>query len=260
MNAPPDSLPPMLVLAGGLGTRLRGRIGNDLPKVLAPVHGRPFVDYLLAWCGAQGLGRVGFALGHRAEAVIDHLRASAAAQPFATGWCVEPEPRGTAGGLALALAELLPDGGPCLVMNGDTLVEVDLHAFRDGFGATGAEVGLVAAAVPDAGRYGALVLDGDCRVRRFAEKDPAPAGAAGEAWINAGIYLLSPRFQDRLRGIGRGSLERDLFARLPAGAIWAFKGARRFLDIGTDASLDEAQRVLAPLSGGHDAVRIWRDG
>ncbi len=255
MTAPPP-LPGMIVLAGGLGTRLQGSIDPDLPKILAPIHGRPFLDYLLAWCAGQNLARIRFALGHRADPVIARLQAAAGHLPLPIDWSIEAAPLGTAGALAMALGEGWPGDAPCLVMNGDTLVDVALAAFCAQFRRTGAEVGLVAARVRDPGRYGALTLDDADRVLRFAEK--RPAGRDDEAsWINAGIYLLSPAILAAIRTWSGGSLERDLLSTLPAGAIWAFRGARRFIDIGTHDALDEAQRLLAPLAGRSPAGSLW---
>src|SRR4051794_32472077 len=100
------------VLAGGLGTRLRGAIGA-LPKVLAPVAGRPFLDILLDQIAHQGFGRVVLLLGYRADAVEAHL-AAAPRSDLRIETVVEPEPRGTAGALRLALSRLTSD--PVVVM------------------------------------------------------------------------------------------------------------------------------------------------
>ena len=259
MTAAAEPLPPMIVLAGGLGTRLRDRIGPDIPKILAPVHGHAFLDYLLAWCSGQRLQYVHFALGHHAEAVVARLRAVEDRLPFAISWSVESEPRGTAGALALALAGSgdRPADRPCLVMNGDTLVDVALPTFRDAFTGTGARVGMVAAPVPDASRFGTLILDGEDRVLNFAEKR-IPAGSNVGGWINAGIYLFSPEICTRVAMLARGSLEHDLLAILPPGTIWAFRQARRFIDIGTDESLDEAHRLLVPNPDRGATGMVWR--
>ena len=80
MTAAPSASGPALagidtvVLAGGLGTRLRPMVA-DRPKILAPVGDRPFLDHLLAWLMGQGARRVVFSLGHLAEQVEAHLAA-----------------------------------------------------------------------------------------------------------------------------------------------------------------------------------------
>ncbi|MCC7167947.1 MAG: NTP transferase domain-containing protein, partial [Rhodospirillales bacterium] len=109
-----------LVLAGGLGTRLRAAL-PDRPKALAPVAGRPFLFHLLDFLAAQGIRRAVLALGHQAamirEAVVDY-------QTIEIAISEEPEPRDTGGALALARPRLHSD--PVLVVNGDSLAPVDL--------------------------------------------------------------------------------------------------------------------------------------
>lgn len=235
----------VVVLAGGLGTRLRPAVA-DRPKALAPVGvgGLPFLDLLLAWLHGQGARRVVLALGHMAdqvEARLDGLRGRFPGLDLRAS--VEPGPLGTGGALRHCLPLLRSD--PVLVANGDSLAEVDLPAFLAAFRASGAPAGLVAVGVPDAGRYGRLELSDRGRVLRFAEKDPAFAGPAP---VNGGVYLFRrDLLSERLPPAGAaGSLERDLLQRLPPGAALAFPGSGRFVDIGTPESLAAAADVLAP--------------
>lgn len=235
----------VVVLAGGLGTRLRPAVA-DRPKALAPVGdgAQPFLDLLLAWLHGQGARRVVLALGHMAgqvEARLDGLRDRFPGLDLRAS--VEPGPLGTGGALRHCLPLLRSD--PVLVANGDSLAEVDLPAFLGAFLASGAPAGLVAVGVPDASRYGRLELSAEGRVLRFAEKDPAFAGPAP---INGGVYLLRRGLlSERLPPAGApGSLERELLQRLPPGAALAFPGSGRFVDIGTPESLAAAAEVLAP--------------
>jgi len=253
VTGPAGGMPEAIVLAGGLGTRLKGVIAPDLPKLLAPVHGRPFLDYLLAWLAGQGVTRIAFALGHGAAAAIPLL--SAAQGRFAhLRWTVEASPLGTAGAIATAIAGAAPD--PRLILNGDTLADVRLADLCAGFHARKPLLALVAAQVADPGRYGRLDLDDAGQVRRFAEKSAEPAGSA-PAWINAGIYLAGQEVLSRTAALGRGSFEREVMMALPPGAIWAHCAARRFIDIGTGSSLAEAQAVLAPLDTDSTGTGIW---
>lgn len=229
----------VVVLAGGLGTRLREAV-PDRPKILAPVSGRPFLDHVLELLASQGAHRVVLALGYLAGQVEAHLAGSRIALPnLEISTSVEPEPQGTGG--ALALCRGLITGDPVLVMNGDTFVDADLAGFVEAWDGFDAEAALVAVEVPDAARYGRLDLSDDGRVQRFLEKD---ALGLGPAWINGGIYLLSLRLIDRLVAMGKSSLERDLLERLPAGSIAAWRHRGRFVDIGTPASLAQAAGIV----------------
>lgn len=224
------------VLAGGLGTRLRGSIGA-LPKVLAPVAGRPFLDILLDQIARQGFRRVVLLLGYRADAVEAHL-AAAPRRDLAVECVIETAPLGTAGALRGALPRLTSD--PVVVMNGDTFVEFDAAALVAALQASDAQAALVAVAVPDAGRYGALALDDTDRITRFLEKRLD----AGPGVINGGVYAFGRRFLEALRDSDGPSLERDLLERQPAGALLAVRTAGRFIDIGTPESLAEAPSIV----------------
>jgi NDP-sugar pyrophosphorylase family protein len=224
------------VLAGGLGTRLRGTIGA-LPKVLAPVAGRPFLDILLDQIARQGFRRVVLLLGYRADAVEAHL-AQARRTDLAIETVIETAPLGTAGALRGALPRLASD--PVVVMNGDTFVEFDAAAVLAALGASDAAAALVAVRVPDAGRYGALALDGAGRVARFLEKRPD----AGPGLINGGVYAFGRAFLDAVMASDGPSLERDVLERLPAGALLAVETAGRFIDIGTPESLAQAPSIV----------------
>jgi mannose-1-phosphate guanylyltransferase len=225
------------ILAGGLGTRLQGVLPS-LPKILAPVQGKPFLDYLLEWLIAQGARRVVLCLGYRSADVLSYL-SGRSFPPLEILTVVEPEPLGTAGALAHARHLLVTD--PVMILNGDTVVDADLNQFLAAHRASGAEISLLAVKVDDAGRYGQLELDADDRVIRFQEKDPK---ARDRAWINGGMYLCGPAIMQRIAQLPKGSLERDLFENLPPGAIQAWRTHGRFLDIGTPETLSLASEVL----------------
>jgi NDP-sugar pyrophosphorylase family protein len=221
------------VLAGGLGTRVAGILG-ETPKVLAPVGGRTFLDHLLDHLAHLGAGRVILCLGHLADAVIEHVQAHPS--PLPLQWVVEPEPLGTAG--ALALARPLFDSDPVLVMNGDTWLAADFAAFLVRHHAQPVAATLLCVPVPDIARYGAVEIDDHGHVLAFSEK-----GGNGPGWINGGAMLLSKTILDGLPG--RGSLERDVLAVLPPGQLGGFAAdGAKFIDIGTPETLRLADTVV----------------
>jgi D-glycero-alpha-D-manno-heptose 1-phosphate guanylyltransferase len=221
------------ILVGGLGTRLRGVIG-EMPKPLAEVAGRPFLHYILDKLAANGVRSVTLCSGYLA----DKLRAS-----IGENWrgvpvkhSVEEQPLGTAG--ALALARRFVSGDHVLVMNGDTWFEVDFERFRRS--AATAALTIAAAMVPDASRYGALKVDSSGWLIGFDEKTESTAAGL----INGGMYFFSPSVLNSL--IPRpSSIERDL---LPALA-----GRKRvkvvvfdtpFVDIGVPEDYARAASVV----------------
>jgi mannose-1-phosphate guanylyltransferase len=241
----------VVVLAGGLGTRIRHVLG-DVPKVLAPINGRPFLEYLLDRLAALGSRRVLLALGHLAGQVSEYL-ARHPRDDIEILTIVEPEPLGTGGALSHVRSSLRSD--PVLVMNGDTHVDADLAWFAASHHAAGAEASILCVDVDSGDRYGRIEVAADGNVRRFIEKDP---NYSGPATISAGIYLFSAALLDRLAASEGASLERDFLERLPAGSIHAaIARDSSFIDIGTPDSLIRAADVLdaavSPRTGGAPA-------
>jgi NDP-sugar pyrophosphorylase family protein len=229
----------VLVIAGGLGTRIKSALG-DTPKLLAPIGDRPYLAYLLDWLRRFGAKRIVLGLGHRAQAVIDFLDRNASSYDDLTVVTVtEPEPLGTAGAVRFARANLGTD--PVLVMNGDSFADADLCAFVAHHRRVKAKATLLCAEVDDAGRYGRVELDGEGRIRGFIEKDP---NFHGKSAVSAGVYLFSAALLDEISGGSAASLERDVFGRAPAGSLDAFAGRFAFIDIGTPESLKLAERVF----------------
>lgn len=218
------------VIAGGLGTRIAGVLG-DTPKVLAPVDGRPFLSILLD--RLAGSRKVVLCLGHLASKVTDWLAANPA--PVSVETVIEPSPLGTAGAIRFALPKLGSD--PVLIMNGDSVVETDLASFIADHRRSGAVGSLLAVEVPDGSRFGRVEIGAGGRLKRFVEKDP---NATGSAWINGGIYAFTPTLLARLARSEGPSLERDFLGLLPEATLHVAKRQARFIDIGTSASLAEA--------------------
>ena len=224
-----------IVLAGGLGTRLRGVLPH-LPKAMAPVGGRPFLDYVLHWLRGQGVPRVVLATGHMRQAITDHVGQSWGGMPVR--YSEEQSPLGTGGAVRLALEHCT--SGTVIVLNGDTWFPVNLPALLAFHQQSEAGVTLAAARVPDVSRYGALEVDDAGRVLAFAEK-----GRQGAGVINGGVYALR---RELLRDWAPGevfSLERDLL--LPAATrslVRAWPSDAPFLDIGVPEDLARAEHIL----------------
>lgn len=228
----------VVVLAGGLGTRLRGVL-TDRPKVLAPILGQPFLNHLARGLARQGASRLILCLGHLAETVIEHV-GTRPVDGVEFVPVIEREPLGTAGAVRLARPTVTSD--PALVLNGDSLVVADLAGFADRHRAAGVEASLLAVRVGDTTRFGRLDVNAAGFIERFSEKNP---DAQGEGLISAGIYLFSAALLDRLMLMPGPSLERDVLQVLPAGSIRAEVTEGAFIDIGTPESLIEAEAVVS---------------
>jgi NDP-sugar pyrophosphorylase family protein len=228
----------VLVLAGGLGTRIRPILA-ETPKLLAPIAGRTYLDNLLDWLAHFGARRVVLALGFRAEAIDEHL-ARYRPRTMTVETVVEPQPLGTAGAIRGARLRLRTD--PVLIVNGDSFVDVDLCRFRKHHRSVGAVATILCAAVADAGRYGRVQLDDRGAILNFIEKETAFRGVA---LVSAGMYFLSTALLDTITSGTATSLEKDVFERLPPGSLAAFAECGNFIDIGTPESLAMADKVFA---------------
>ena len=237
---PPESAPVRcaIVLAGGLGTRLRSAV-PELPKPMAPVAGRPFLEHQLDFWIAQGIRRFVLAVGYRHESIVGHFGTVYRGAQIA--YSVETVPAGTGGALALALAHV-PAGEPVLVLNGDTYFEVDLTALQAFARERDADWCLALFRADEPGRYMGLSVEADGRIVAMRADDRTPGRLA-----NGGVYLVHPRaLRDAASIVPPASLENDLFpAWLGAGRRFrglAFGGA--FIDIGVPDDWRRAALVL----------------
>jgi NDP-sugar pyrophosphorylase family protein len=222
-----------VVLAGGRGTRLRGRV-PDRPAVLAPVAGRPFLGYVLTQLRDAGLRAAVVCTGHGAEAV--EAAFGPAWGSLRLTYAREARPLGTGGALRAALPLLAaPD---LLVLHGDAFCELDLRALGTHHAAGRADATLVLAQASDAAEYGAVDVDPRGRVRGFRR------AAAGPGWVLAGVHCLARRLLGALPE-GPASLERELLPGWVGRRLLAWPTRGRLFDIGTEAGYAAAQEYFA---------------
>ena len=231
----------VVILAGGLGTRIRETLG-DTPKLLAPVGGTPFLDLLIGRLKYFGARRLILGLGHLAEKVQAHLDA-APPEGIEVVLAIEPEPLGTAG--ALRFARYYINTEHVMVMNGDSFFAADLCEFATAHRSGGTQASILCATVDDTARFGRLDISDDGRVRAFLEKN---LGQSGPGVINAGVYLFTSAMLDTIDEMPGPSLERDVFEKLLPGTLNAVTGEGAFIDIGTPDDLARAAEVLAPFN------------
>lgn len=190
------------VLAGGLGLRLRSVVA-DRPKALAPVGGRPFLEYVLRQLAEQGIRDVTICTGYGSEE-IKRFTDQGAAWGLRIAYSEEQEPLGTAGALRLAMDRFAD--GEFLVLNGDSFFDVPFARLIDAQRSMNAEGTIAVRWTDEPGRFGSIEADGDGRVTSFREKvDDGPA------LINGGIYFLERSVLSDLALGAAASLERDVF-------------------------------------------------
>lgn len=186
-----------MILAGGFGTRLQPVV-SGIPKVMAPVRGKPFLACLLDYLAGQGITHVTLCVHYLWEQIKDYFQD--AYQGISIAYSVETEPLGTGGAIVNALRSSSMTGR-VFVLNGDTFVKLNYqlmyqlmyqHQFM-----------MAAAHVPEASRYGKVILDQGI-VTHFQEK-----GVSGAGWVNAGVYLLPVSLFDAFDLPEKFSFEKD---------------------------------------------------
>jgi D-glycero-alpha-D-manno-heptose 1-phosphate guanylyltransferase len=223
-----------IVLAGGLGTRMRA-VSDTVPKTMLPVAGRPFIEYLLAYVAAAGVQRAVLAVGHRAEAIASHV-GGGRALGLEVAYSEEREPLGTGGALRLASEQV--DRWPALALNGDSFVAVDLAAMMAAHQSHRPRLTVALADVRDTGRFGRVRLDAGGRIAAFDEK-----ASSGHGLVNAGVYLLEREVMEMLPN-GTSSFERELLPAMAGTDALGFVTSGFFVDIGVPA--DYQQLVESP--------------
>jgi D-glycero-alpha-D-manno-heptose 1-phosphate guanylyltransferase len=199
-----------IILAGGLGTRLR-TVVPDLPKPMAPINGRPFLEHQIDYWIGQGLRRFILSVGYRRERIVSHF--GGRYRDCEIVYAEEHTPLGTGGGLLLAV-DLLETPGTFLVLNGDTFFEVNLATLAEFHRSLAAELTIALFAAPNNDRYTGIQLNDDGTIASF-ESIPGASQLA-----NGGVYLM----------------ERSLFASMPwsKGEKFSLENElfRHFLDAG----------------------------
>jgi D-glycero-alpha-D-manno-heptose 1-phosphate guanylyltransferase len=225
-----------IVLAGGLGTRLK-KVVPDLPKPMAPVAGRPFLEILLSMLAGKGFTRVILSLGFMSEKISSHFGDDYLGMELA--YEIEDQPLGTGGAIRAALARCEKDHA--FIFNGDTYLDLEVDALEYLWQESHNPM-IVVREVPDTARFGRVDIS-DGRVTDFLEK-----GESGLGLINAGCYVLPKDGLDEFPLGQLFSIETDYFIKnLHQIRFDGFITQGRFIDIGVPVDYALAQTELAGL-------------
>lgn len=247
----------MVILAGGLGTRLRDTVPG-LPKCMAPVAGRPFLYHLINYLRSQGVEKFVLSLGYLHSMVETYLQTEFPTLQYQCA--VESEPLGTGGAIQLACSKTTEKN--VVVANGDTLFRADLRAAFHLHDHNLAECTLLLKPMRQFDRYGVVEINDEHQVTHFREKQHYESGN-----INAGLYLLNvSKFLDE-EFPEKFSFEKDYLEEYHSSRrIYGQVQDEYFIDIGIPADYVRAQKELAMAPLRLDAIdRTWtlfldRDG
>jgi NDP-sugar pyrophosphorylase family protein len=227
-----------VILAGGFGTRIKHLLG-DLPKPMAPVNGKPFIEWVVRYLAAQGIRNVILSTGHLAETVDKHFALQPVKNVRVT--CVpETTPLGTAGGFLHAARAAEKNPQAWMVLNGDSLVAAPLGKFFAALDQPENEGAILGVPMADASRFGTLSQNASGDLTGFNEKKP------GAGNINAGVYLFRDATLKKFPARTPLSFEVDVFPALIRGGarLKTILSAAPFLDIGTPESLPQAEGFI----------------
>ena len=222
---------PAIVLAGGLGTRLRTVI-NDLPKPMAPVNGKPFLHYIFQYLKSEQIKEVILSVGYKHEVIKDFFGEEYLG--IKVRYSIEEEPLGTGGGIKQAF-DLID--GPAYVLNGDTFFGLPLWALQEYYFESKSDITLAIKPLEHFDRYGTVQMNEAFRITKFDEKKFVNKG-----FINGGIYFFDKKLFDKVEVGPKFSFEKDILERYTGELKFSgkvFDGY--FIDIGIPEDYNKAQ-------------------
>jgi NDP-sugar pyrophosphorylase family protein len=236
----------VLILAGGRGTRLRSAFSEG-PKSMAPVAGRHFLEYLLVWLRSAGFKDLILCVGYKKRQIQNWL-GDGSRWKLRIRYSEEKVLLGTGG--ALKNAQDLISSQHCLVVNGDSFVDVDLRRMYRFHLEHHALATVVIARVRDSARYGAVRLNRRQEIVAFREKTASAPNRSEQQTvsrslpINGGVYLFERRVFSFIPARTPISLEKQIFPTLIAKRLYGFGTRGYFIDIGMPTDFLKAQTEL----------------
>jgi D-glycero-alpha-D-manno-heptose 1-phosphate guanylyltransferase len=209
-----------IVLVGGQGTRLKS-ISGDVPKPMVDVAEQPFLYHVLEYLEKQGFTKIVLACGYNAEYIQRRVEEEKPIQCEVV-FSIEDEPLGTGGAIKLASEHITSEY--FVVLNGDSIFDVDLADFVGFSLDNDCSLCIGAAEVEDVSRYGQLQINEEYLVTAMGEKKGSGAGV-----INSGVYLIKSGYlnsQDTKFSFEKSVLETQI------GCYHAFPMSGYFIDIG----------------------------
>lgn len=226
----------VIILAGGLGTRLASVV-SDVPKPMAPVAGKPFLDQILGSLPLVNIEKIILAVGHKYEKIVAHYGDHYNGTPI--HYSIENKPLGTGGGIGLALKKLSSDCA--LILNGDTFFDVNLEEFWQIHCTTKKPITLALKQMKTPNRYGTVLLESNTIVR-FQEKQVGLATGL----INGGMYWVNKSVEDLLPESEIFSFEKEVLEPcVQHNELGGYISDGLFIDIGIPEDYEKAQTIFA---------------
>ena len=226
-----------IVLAGGLGTRLRPLI-SDIPKPMAPIDGRPFLEYIMEYLQYQGINRVIMSTGYKHGVIKSYFRNQY--KGISIKYSVEDEPLGTGGAIKKALEFVSDDN--VFILNGDTLFCVNFKKLYQSHINMNSDLTIALKILKNPDRFG-IIETLNNKIVNFKEKTTNRIGT-----INGGIYIIKTELLKTIQTPEKFSFERDFLEKYVNYFHFnAYNSEDYFIDIGIPKDYLIAQKELPKL-------------
>jgi D-glycero-alpha-D-manno-heptose 1-phosphate guanylyltransferase len=226
----------VIILAGGLGTRLQSVV-SDVPKPMAPVANKPFMDQILALLPIHNINQIILSVGYKFDVIKSYYGSDY--KGISIVYSIENEPLGTGGGIKLALQKVETEH--CLIMNGDTYFDIDFEQFWQIHNQHQNDISLALKQVEKPDRYGTVVLEKH-RILKFSEKQ---AGLKS-GLINGGLYWFKMSLLNAMPNDAKFSFESDFLEKqVSESVIGGYIDNGLFIDIGIPDDYERAQSLFA---------------
>ena len=230
-----------IILAGGLGTRLQPMV-PDLPKPLAPIRGRPFLEYLLNYWEAQGINHFILSVGYKHNLILEYFGQKYKSADVS--YSVEPKPLGTGGGLLLSV-EKLESHEPFLVLNGDSFFAVKKNDLLKHHLELEADMTLSLVEVSENNRFGRITQNEEGWITSIE----STSHGSKNFLVNGGVYILAQNLLKTFknRNSKNFSLEDELLPELfkDKKRVAGFLSKTTFIDIGVPQDYIRAAKILS---------------
>lgn len=227
-----------IILAGGLGTRLRSVI-SELPKCMAPVAGKPFLHYVIDHLQQEGIQNFIFSIGYKSESIVDYINDQyGQSSKLNMQFSIEDEPLGTGGAIKLALNKISEKN--ILICNGDTLFKINIEKLSNFHLQHNSDCTLSLKPMNNFDRYGVVKLNDDDSIQSFKEKQFYENG-----FINGGMYDLNADEFMKENLPEKFSFEKDYLEKFVGKKkMYAAVQDEYFIDIGIPEDYERAQKEL----------------
>ena len=221
-----------IILAGGLGTRLRSVV-SDVPKCMAPVAGKAFLFYIIQNLLKQRVEKFIFSLGYKSESIVEFIENNF--PNISYDFSIEAEPLGTGGAILLACNKATQN--EILILNGDTFFEINVDSLYKFHFKKNAICTLCLKPMNNFDRYGVVEINDENCIISFKEKQFYKHGL-----INGGIYLINRKELLEQNFPERFSFE-NLYLENSVNrySVFGFIQDEYFIDIGIPEDFQKAQ-------------------